>query len=44
MGAIVGTGATHGPALFLEQVIRQVAQRTDALGFCDLWVTGDSNV
>jgi hypothetical protein len=44
MGAIMGLDSTHWPALFLERVVRQVAQRVDALGFLDLWVTGDTNV
>lgn len=43
MGAMVGMGATHWPTLFLEPV-RQVAQRADAWGFRELWVTGDTNV
>jgi len=44
MGAIVGMGATHWPTLFLERVVRQVAQRADARGFRNPWVTGDTNV
>jgi hypothetical protein len=40
----MGTGSTHWSTLFLERVVRQVAQRADALGFSDLWVTGDTNV
>jgi hypothetical protein len=44
MGAIVGMGTTHWPTLFLERVVHQVAQRADAQGFRDLWVTGDTNV
>ncbi len=44
MGAMVGMGAPHWPALFLERVVRQVAQRADAWGFRELWVTGDTNV
>jgi hypothetical protein len=44
MGAIMGLDSTHWPALFLEWVMRQVAQRVDVLGFLDLWVTGDTNV
>jgi len=44
MGAIMGMGSTHWPTLFLERVVRQVSQRADALGFRDLWVTGDTNV
>ena len=44
MGTIMGMGATHWPTLFLEQVVRQMAQRVDVLGFLDLWVTGDTNV
>jgi hypothetical protein len=35
---------SHWPTLFLERVVRQVAQRVDALGFLDLWVTGNTNV
>jgi hypothetical protein len=41
---MMGMGATHWPTLFLERVVRQVAQRADALGFLDLWVTGATNV
>ena len=44
MGAMMDTGVTHWPPLFLERVVRQVAWRDDALGFRDLWVTGDTNV
>jgi alkanesulfonate monooxygenase SsuD/methylene tetrahydromethanopterin reductase-like flavin-dependent oxidoreductase (luciferase family) len=43
-GSALGIGATHRPTLFLQRVMRQVAQRADALGFLDLWVTGDTNV
>ena len=44
MEAITGMGSTHWPILFLERVVRQVAQRADARGFRELWVTGDTNV
>jgi hypothetical protein len=36
MGALMGTGSTHWPTLFLERVVRQVAQRADAAGFRNL--------
>jgi hypothetical protein len=36
MGAIMGRGSTHWTTLFLERVVRQVAQRADALGFRNL--------